>query len=308
MSRKRTPDHELTPEQLKKRAYNEKYRYRMNEKSNEKKHQRIIEKKPQRVIEKKALYAMASNGSTGDFSNVERETSQSDFSNVFSIDSARRGRVEREISQSNFSNELLNQLREENEKLREELEVLKSRRVGWRKSLLSLISALMVLPIPALLVWQMKEMIELVGNRGGLVLAGGLEYAVILAAGAAGLARNTWEKTLGTAFVIGLTAVMALFVISGIGKRDLTGSETFKRLSEERTMLVSDRAMLQDQMEALPTDYKTKRAEFQDRIEDKTKAISSLGDQLDTLQKSGGDTDPLAKWANILSRILLMLL
>jgi hypothetical protein len=326
MSRIKIPDHLLTSEQYKKRLYNERYRSKSKEKAIENTIEKKILKKQENItskrIEKKTIFAMAGNDSIGDLSKTKDDISQSDFSNVFSMDEARNARVvNRELSQSEFSNEDLKALIEEVKKLRSEIADLQSSRVVassakttkmWRFSiknfLKAIVSFLVIAPIPALLVWQMQEMLELVGNRGGLILASGLEYAVLVAAGAAGLAKNAWQKTLGTAFVLALTATMAFFVVSGVNLRDVSGSETYRRLSEDRQMLVTDRAMLQDQLTGLPPEYKTKRSDIQVKIQEKTEAVGKLGVKLEAFQKAGGNTDPLATLANIGSRILLMLL
>jgi len=320
MPRIRTPNHELTAEQLKKRTYNERYRARINEKSIEKipliEQSKKIEKKTQRLIEKNHMYAMASNDYTGNFSNDEKVISQSNYSNVLSFPVR-----EKEGERENFSNEVLIELRMEIEKLRQEVALLKSReqvptqseprpspKFSIKRALLAAISFIVITPIPALLVWQMKEMIELTGNSGGLFLAAGLEYAVLIAAGAAGLAKTLWQKMLGLGFVLIMTTIMGLFVVSGVQKRDVTGSETYKRLTEERQMMVTDRAMFQDQLVGMPTDYKSKRAEIQAKIEAKTSAIATVGAKIETIQKSGGNENPLATLANIASRLVLMLL
>ena len=82
MPRTRTPEYKLTPEQLKKRLYNERYRARMNEKSIEKKSLKLKENSALLRVEKKTIYAKAGNDSVGSFSNDGIESSQTNFSNV----------------------------------------------------------------------------------------------------------------------------------------------------------------------------------------------------------------------------------
>jgi hypothetical protein len=164
-----------------------------------------------------------------------------------------------------------------------------------------------VLLLGAFLVWQGQEMMELAGNKQGFFYALGLEFATMVAAAASALAPTRLGKWSGVAFVLALTAVMASFVVSVIPKRDTAASDRYKRVEEEKAMLLEGREALAAQLSGIPEDYKTRRAELQKRIEEKEAGILDSNRRLDLLQKEGGGSD-LTTWANVASRILVMLL
>lgn len=145
-------------------------------------------------------------------------------------------------------------------------------------------------------------------SLNSLIIAVVVEIALLLSAFFMYASRSMLERNIARVILLGMIAGIGVFMHSSIENKVYSTSDVVKNLNEEKTIILDTIASDRKTLESYPIDYKTKRQEISNKIQENTDKISTINKKLSSEKSVISGNESSTIYYNTGIRVAIMIL